>query len=107
MAVKAQLLWSRAAGRLHQVLVAAGCVLLIGTYGVRIVEVTGFSMAPTLHDGDLMIVDEFDYEPQVGDIVILYYPANPTRLFIKRVIAASGDTVRVTNEPASSTDQLL
>jgi signal peptidase I len=67
-------------------------------------------MAPTLNDGDRMIVDEFDYElgdPQVGDIVVLYYPVNPTRLFIKRVIAAAGDTVRVTNGRAYVNGRLI
>jgi signal peptidase I len=107
MAAKTPLRWSRAGRWLHQLVVATSCVLLTGTYGIRIVEVTGFSMAPTLHDGDLMVVDEFDYEPQVGDIVILYYPVDPTRLFIKRVIAAAGDTVRVTNGRAYVNDQLV
>jgi signal peptidase I len=90
--------------------VAAGCMVLVGTYGIRIVQVTGVSMAPTLNDGDRMIVDEFDYElgdPQVGDIVVLYYPVNPTRLFIKRVIAAAGDTVRVTNGRAYVNGRLI
>jgi signal peptidase I len=110
MAVKSWLCWSRAAEWIHVLLVAAGCVVLIGTYGIRIVEVTGVSMAPTLSDGDRMIVDEFDYElgdPQVGDIVVLYYPVNPTHLFIKRVIAAEGDTVRVTNGRAYVNGQLI
>ncbi|HEX7794616.1 MAG TPA: signal peptidase I [Vicinamibacterales bacterium] len=100
MAVKARLRWSRAVGLLHLLIVTTGCVVLIGTYGIRIVEVIGVSMAPTLNDGDRMLVDEFDYalgDPHVGDIVVLYYPVNPARLFIKRVIAAEGDTVRVTN----------
>ena len=107
MAVKTRLRWSQAAGWIHLLLIAVGCVILIGTYGIRIVQVTGVSMAPTLNDGDRMIVDEFDYEPQVGDIVILYYPVDPARLFIKRVIAAAGDTVRVTNGRAYVNDQLV
>jgi len=35
--------------------------------------------------------------PQIGDIVILHYPASPDHLLIKRVIATAVDTSRVTN----------
>jgi signal peptidase I len=110
MAVKGRLCWSRAAGVLHLLIVAAGCVLLIGTYGFRIVQVSGVSMAPTFNDGDRMIVDEFDYEfgdPQVDDVVVLYYPGDPSRIFLKRVIATEGDTVRVTNGHAYVNDRLI
>jgi signal peptidase I len=33
-------------------------------------------------------------DPRPGDIVILYYPRDPTMLFVKRVIAGEGDVVR-------------
>jgi signal peptidase I len=57
-------------------------------------------MAPTLNDGDVLLIDNVDYEigdPQIGDIVILYYPANPEHLFIKRIIATAGDSIRVSD----------
>jgi signal peptidase I len=34
-------------------------------------------------------------EPRRGDIVMLYYPLNPDKSFVKRVIAEENDTVRV------------
>jgi signal peptidase I len=34
-------------------------------------------------------------EPRVFDIVMLYYPLNPDKSFIKRVIAEEGDQVRI------------
>ena len=34
-------------------------------------------------------------EPRRGDIVMLYYPLNPDKSFVKRVIAEEGDTVRI------------
>jgi signal peptidase I len=34
-------------------------------------------------------------EPRPGDIVMLYYPVNPEKMFVKRVIAKEGDTVRI------------
>src|SRR5580692_4258775 len=75
-----------------------GCVILIGTFGIQVVRVEGLSMAPTINDRDRLIVDEVEYElgdPRPGDIVMLYYPLNPQKRFIKRVIGKEGDTVRV------------
>ena len=55
-------------------------------------------MAPTLEDQDRLIVNKLAYrigEPRRGDIVMLYYPLNPDKSFVKRVIAEEGDTVRI------------
>jgi signal peptidase I len=62
---------------------AAVYATLIVTFGFQVARVEGQSMAPTLAD------------PQRGDIVMLYYPLNPEKSFVKRVIAEEGDTVRV------------
>jgi signal peptidase I len=62
------------------------------------VDVDGLSMAPTLEDRDRLIVNKLVYElgePRPGDIVMLYYPLNPEKMFVKRVIAREGDTVRI------------
>jgi len=50
-------------------------------------------MAPTLEDHDRLIVNKLVYElgePRPGDIVMLYYPLNPEKMFVKRVIAREG-----------------
>ena len=55
-------------------------------------------MAPTLADQDRLIVNKLAYrmgEPRRGDIVMLYYPLNPDKSFVKRVIAEEGDQVRI------------
>ena len=55
-------------------------------------------MAPTLEDHDRLIVNKLVYQigdPRPGDIVMLYYPLNPEKMFVKRVIAREGDTVRI------------
>jgi len=77
---------------------AAAAIFVFGTFGFQVVRVDGFSMAPTLEDHDELIVDKLTYEfgdPRPGDVVTLYYPPNPTRLFLKRVIATEGDTVQI------------
>ncbi len=77
---------------------AAVYATLIVTFVVQVARVDGLSMAPTLEDHDRLIVNKLVYElgePRPGDIVMLYYPLNPDKMFVKRVIAKEGDTVRI------------
>ena len=77
---------------------AAVYATLIVTFCFQVARVDGLSMAPTLQDHDRLIVNKLVYElgePRPGDIVMLYYPLNPEKMFVKRVIAKEGDTVRI------------
>ena len=77
---------------------AAVYATLIVTFGFQVARVDGLSMAPTLEDHDRLIVNKLVYElgdPRPGDIVMLYYPLNPEKMFVKRVIAREGDVVRI------------
>jgi signal peptidase I len=77
---------------------AISVTLLAVTFGFTITRVDGESMEPTLEDHDRLIVDKLAYEvrdPQRGDVVTLYYPPIPSRIFLKRLIAIEGDTVRI------------
>ena len=77
---------------------AAVYATLIVTFGFQVARVDGLSMAPTLEDHDRLIVNKLVYrigDPRRGDIVMLYYPINPDKSFVKRVIAEEGDTVRI------------
>jgi signal peptidase I len=95
-------LWRRAAREVvagvQTLLSAAVYATLIVTFGFQVARVDGLSMAPTLEDHDRLIVNKLVYEigePRPGDIVMLYYPLNPDKMFVKRVIAKEGDTVRI------------
>jgi signal peptidase I len=77
---------------------AAVYATLIVTFGFQVARVEGQSMAPTLADQDRLIVNKLIYrfaEPRRGDIVMLYYPLNPDKSFVKRVIAEENDQVRI------------
>ncbi len=77
---------------------AAVYATLIVTFGFQVARVEGQSMAPTLADQDRLIVNKLAYrlaDPQRGDIVMLYYPINPDKSFVKRVIAEELNTVRI------------
>jgi signal peptidase I len=80
-------------------LVSAGVyAILIVTFGFQVARVEGMSMAPTLEDQDRLIVNKLIYriaDPRRGDIVMLYYPVDPQKSFVKRVIAEEGDKVRI------------
>lgn len=62
------------------------------------VRVDGFSMRPTLEDGEYILVNKLAYktgEPQRGDIIVFIFPVNPQEDLIKRVIGLPGETVSV------------
>ena len=83
---------------LKTVTMAAVYATLIVTFGFQVARVDGQSMAPTLHDHDRLIVNKLAYqvgEPQIGDIVMLLYPNDPSKTFVKRVVAAEGDEVKI------------
>ena len=94
--------WARAGQEvvagLKTLVSAAVYATLIVTFGFQVARVDGLSMAPTLEDHDRLIVNKLVYElgdPRPGDIVMLYYPLNPEKMFVKRVIAKEGDSVRI------------
>jgi signal peptidase I len=70
---------------------------LIVTFGFQVARVEGHSMAPTLHDQDRLVVNTHIGEPKVGDVVMLYWPNDPTKALVKRVMAAEGHWVRIVN----------
>ena len=78
---------------------AAVYATLIVTFGFQVARVEGKSMQPTLEDQDRLIVNKAIYkffeDPQPGDIVMHYYPVDPDKSFVKRIIAEAGDTVRI------------
>jgi len=83
---------------LRTIVSAAVYATLIVTFGFQVARVEGQSMAPTLQNQDRLIVNKFAYEigsPHRGDIVMLYYPLDPSKSLVKRIIAEAGDTVRI------------
>ena len=89
---------------------AAVYATLIVTFGFQVARVEGQSMVPTLEEQDRLIVNKLAYrlgEPQVGDIVMLYYPEDPDKSFVKRVIGEEGDTLRSVNGRVYRNDVLL
>jgi signal peptidase I len=60
--------------------------------------VSGASMENTFHTGEYLIIDQLTYrfeDPQRGDIIVFRYPQDPSKFFIKRIIALPGDTIDI------------
>ena len=91
---------------------AAVYATLIVTFGFQVARVEGHSMAPTLEDQDRLIVNKLEYrlpnhDPQVGDIVMLLYPIDPDKSFVKRVVGEPGDVIRSVNGHVFRNDEPL
>ncbi len=102
-------------------------IILIGVFCIRtfIGEATVIptgSMENTILIGDHVFLDKMLYGPKVpytpwrlprirkvhrGDIIAFHYPPNPAVMFVKRVIAIGGDTVRVVDGQVYLNGKLL
>ncbi len=61
-------------------------------------EVRGYSMEPTLYDGQYLIVSKVIYRihpPERGDIIVFHPPNGDSDDYIKRVVGLPGETVEV------------
>lgn len=61
-------------------------------------RVQGHSMLPTLHEGEYLIINKLSYyldEPRRGDIIVLHFPRDRSREYIKRVIGVPGDRIEI------------
>ncbi len=68
------------------------------TFFFRLVQVDGDSMYPTLYSGDRLIISNFLFNPDYGDIIALNKQTATEQSLIKRVIALPGDTVMINFE---------
>jgi signal peptidase I len=64
------------------------------------VKVEGTSMMPSLVDHDRIFINKFIYRFGLanvarGDMVVFWFPGDPTKSYIKRVIGIPGDSVAV------------
>jgi signal peptidase I len=64
------------------------------------VKVEGTSMMPSLIDQERIFINKFVYRFGIadigrGDTVVFWFPGDPSKSYIKRVIGAPGDTVEV------------
>ena len=96
-------LWSEGRLLLRDLIFALMVAVLAVVFIIQPVKVEGTSMLPHLHDGERIFVnkliyyDEFRWMPRIsrGDIVVFWYPEDPSKSYIKRVIGLPGDYVEM------------
>ncbi|MEK6582185.1 MAG: signal peptidase I [Nitrospirota bacterium] len=109
MKSKKRLLWEYT----EAIITALILALLIRAYIIQAFKIPSGSMIPTLVIGDHILVNKFLYgtkipfsetmvleftKPEKGNIIVFKYPEDPTRDFIKRIIAVEGDVVESKNK---------
>jgi signal peptidase I len=94
---------------LETIVLAVVLFFAINTVSAR-VRVDGFSMVPTLQDGEYVLVNRLAYWtnlPERGDIIVFESPQVSDLRLIKRVIGLPGDTVRISGGEVRVNDQVL
>jgi len=109
MTNKKKIIWEYAKAIITALILA----MLIRTFIIQAFKIPSGSMVPTLLIGDHILVNKFLYgtkipfsgkrmlmfkKPERGDIIVFKYPENPSKDFIKRVVAVEGDVIESKNK---------
>lgn len=83
---------------LHDLSIAVLFCFFLITFVAQAFRVQGTSMLPLLEDGERILVNKLVYRLQPierGDVVVFWYPKDPSVSFIKRVVGKPGDSVEI------------
>lgn len=97
-------------GWLKDILLAVVIAFLMVVFLYQPVKVEGTSMQPELLDQERIFVNKFVYhfeEIHRGDIVVFWYPKDPSKSFIKRVLGVPGDVVSIRDGQVYINSQLV
>ena len=113
----------RATREIIETAILAMFVFSILYVSIQNYQVEGSSMTPNINQGDCVLANKLAYwkvpensvnffsigdasdrkpkylfgDPHKGDVIVFTYPKDPSRHFIKRVIAKEGDSVHIDN----------
>ena len=82
----------------HCIISAVVIVVILLTFVFRLVNIDGSSMLPTLVNSDKVIITNFFYKPEVGDIVVIPAGKYHDEPIIKRIIALGGQELYINYE---------
>jgi signal peptidase I len=96
---------------IEAIVIAVIIAMFIRTFIIQAFKIPSGSMLETLQIGDQILVNKFIYgvkipftngktlipvkDPKRDDIVVFKYPEDPSKDFIKRVVAVGGDTLEI------------
>ena len=108
---------------IEAIVIAIVIAMFIRTFIVQAFKIPSGSMLETLQIGDQILVNKFIYgvkipftngktlipvkDPVRGDIVVFKYPEDPSKDFIKRVVAVGGDTLEIKDKQLYVNDKLV
>ena len=104
--VSRQGIWIESFKLFRDIILVVSVFILLMVFVAQPVVVEGTSMLPQLHDGERLIVNKLIYYkiPGIswghidrGDVVVFWYPNDPDKSYVKRVIGLPGDTVELRN----------
>ncbi len=79
----------------HSIIAAIAIVVVLLTFVFRLINIQGSSMENTLLSKDKVIITNFMYEPEIGDIVVFPADEDYDEPIIKRIIALEGQEVYI------------
>jgi signal peptidase I len=86
---------------IEAILIALVIAVILRIFVVQAYRVDSNSMADSMVEGDFIFINKFIYhftEPAINDIVVFEYPLNPSKDFIKRIVAVEGQTVEINSK---------
>jgi signal peptidase I len=78
------------------ILIVIAIVVPVRLFIAKPFIVSGTSMSPTFESWHYLIIDQVTYqlrEPARGEVIVMRYPLDTSRYFIKRIIGLPGETV--------------
>lgn len=81
---------------IHCMIIALIVCVFLFVFGIRVINVAGSSMNPTLFNGEKMLVSNLFYSPEVGDVVVFKKDEyDPNKALVKRIIATEGQVINI------------
>ena len=99
-------IWTESLRLVRDIFLIIVVFILFGVFAVQPVVVEGTSMLPELNDGERLLVNKLVYYKiqsvswghiERGDIVVFWFPKEPDKSYVKRVIGLPGEMVEVKN----------
>lgn len=100
----------------RDIILIISAFILFGVFFVQPVVVEGTSMMPQLQDGERLLVNKLVYYKfqsvswghlNRGDIVVFWFPNDPDKSYVKRIIGLPGETVEMRNGKVYVDGQVL
>lgn len=97
-------LWTESLKLARDIFLIIVVFVLFGVFIAQPVVVEGTSMVPQLHDGERLLVNKLIYYKfqsvswghiERGDIVVFWFPNDPDKSYVKRVIGLPGEMVEI------------